>query len=195
MKCFQTFKLFFTYQLGTEALERDTSTDHGIASAMPEQPTNIAATCAPESSSGSLHDLPSERRNLVVCLLCSQDVSLFLLGFCLSLILWFFNQGQSEKELGEDLGHPALAKDISCTTGQTSAPSGESTSNGEDATGDAKETKKATPEVATATPLGLGLGGLDRKVMNELIISGKLLLLVFYCIAYPQVCGFKYLQS
>lgn len=80
----------------------------------------------------------------------------------------FFNQCQSEKDLGGDLGHPAHAKDISCTTGQSSAPSGESTGNGENATGDAKETKKATPEVATATPLGLGLGGLDRKVMNEL---------------------------
>ncbi|XP_010482008.1 PREDICTED: large proline-rich protein BAG6 isoform X1 [Camelina sativa] len=125
---------------GTEALERDMSTGHGVAGGIPEQPTNIAASCTPESSSGALHDLPSERRNSVY---------------------------PSQKELSEDLGHPALAKDISSTTGQSSAPSGESPSNGDDATGDAKETKKATPQVATATPLGLGLGGLDRKKRSK----------------------------
>ncbi|KAG7536885.1 Ubiquitin domain [Arabidopsis suecica] len=134
-------------QIPSESLERDTSTGHGVATAIPEQPTNVAATCTPESSSGSLHDLPSERSNLVC---------------------------QSENDLGGDLGHPARAKDISCTTGQSSAPSGESTGNGENATGDAKETKKATPEVATATPLGLGLGGLDRKKRSKQPkVSGK----------------------
>ncbi|KAG7604610.1 putative Ubiquitin domain-containing protein [Arabidopsis thaliana] len=125
---------------GIESLERDMSTGHGVATAMPEQPTNIATTCAPESSSGSLHDLPSERSNSVC---------------------------QNEKDLGGDLEHPARAKDTSCTTGQSSAPSG-------DATGDAKETNKATPEVATATPLGLGLGGLDRKKRSKQPkVSGK----------------------
>ncbi|CAL9242444.1 unnamed protein product [Arabidopsis halleri] len=134
-------------QIPSESLERDTSTGHSVSTAMPEQATNIAATCTPESLSGSLHDLPSERSNSVC---------------------------QSEKDLGGDLGHPARAKDISCTTGQSSAPSGESTGNGENATGDAKETKKATPEVATATPLGLGLGGLDRKKRSKQPkVSGK----------------------
>ncbi|EOA12877.1 hypothetical protein CARUB_v10025849mg, partial [Capsella rubella] len=136
IKYFQAFKLFFTYQLGTEAPEQ--STGHGVTGAIPEQPTNIAASCTPESSSGSLHDLPSESSNSV-----------------------------SKKELGEDLGHPVLAKDISSTTGQSSAPSGESTSKGEDTTSDAKEAKKATPEASTATPLGLGLGGLDRKKRSK----------------------------
>ncbi|KAL1225063.1 Ubiquitin-like domain-containing protein CIP73 [Cardamine amara subsp. amara] len=125
---------------GTESLERDTSFGHGVASAMHEQPTNIAATCTPDSSSASLHGLPSERSNSVF---------------------------QSDKELGEDLEHPARARDISCTTGQSSAPVEASTSNGEDATGDAKSNKKATSEVATATPLGLGLGGLDRKKRSK----------------------------
>lgn len=92
-----------------------------------------------------------------------------------------FNQCQSDKELGEDLDHPARATDSSCTTGQSSTPVGASTSNGEDATGDANSNKNATPKVATATPLGLGLGGLDRKVMNELN-SGKFCRLFF--IAY-----------
>lgn len=78
------------YQFGTESLERDTSTGHDVATAIPEQPTNIAATCTPESSSGSLHDLPSERSNLVVCLLCNQMVLYFIFTrFCLSLILFF----------------------------------------------------------------------------------------------------------
>uniref|UniRef100_A0A1J3CXJ1 Large proline-rich protein BAG6 n=1 Tax=Noccaea caerulescens TaxID=107243 RepID=A0A1J3CXJ1_NOCCA len=44
---------------------------------------------------------------------------------------------------------------------------GESTSNREDATSDDKSTKKAAPEAASATPLGLGLGGLDRKKRSK----------------------------
>ncbi|KAF8085742.1 hypothetical protein N665_0649s0018 [Sinapis alba] len=50
--------------------------------------------------------------------------------------------GERGKEHCEDLGHPEV-----------------------DTTGDAKLTKKATPEVVT--PLGLGLGGLDRKKRSK----------------------------
>ncbi|XP_024006952.1 large proline-rich protein bag6 isoform X2 [Eutrema salsugineum] len=125
---------------GTESPELNTSSGYGVSSATPVQPTNIAATHTPEESSGSLPDLPFERRNWI---------------------------DQSYREHYEDLGQPASANDIPCIAGQSPAPVGESTSNEEDSAGDAKSTKKAIPEVSTATPLGLGLGGLDRKKRSK----------------------------
>ncbi|CAA7025654.1 unnamed protein product [Microthlaspi erraticum] len=49
----------------------------------------------------------------------------------------------------------------------SSALFGESSSNKEGATSDDKSTKKAAQEAASATPLGLGLGGLDRKKRSK----------------------------
>ncbi|CAH2079088.1 unnamed protein product [Thlaspi arvense] len=125
---------------GTESLEPNMSPGYGVSSVTPEQQTNIAATSTAEESSRSLHGLASERTN---------------------------STGQSDKEHCEDLGHPASAKDISCTAEQSSSPFGESASYRDDSFGDAKSTKNATSEVATATPLGLGLGGLDRKKRSK----------------------------
>ena len=116
-------------QIPSESLETNTSTGYGVSSVTPEQP---AAVSIPEMSSGPPPDLPSERSNSI---------------------------SQSEKENCEVLGHPASAKDISCATGQSSAPPRESTSN--------REYTVTTPEVASATPLGLGLGGLDRKKRSK----------------------------
>lgn len=114
----------------------------GVSSAMTEQGTNTVATSAPEERS-SLPDLPSERSNSIVCLFCNLIISCCCsLHLCPITNLQFLNQGERGKEHCEDLGHPEV-----------------------DTTGDTKLNKKATPEVVT--PLGLGLGGLDRKVMNE----------------------------
>jgi hypothetical protein len=78
------------------------STGHGVATAMPEQPTNIATTCAPESSSGSLHDLPSERSNSVVCLLCNQMILYFMFTrVSLPLIFVFSTSVKMKKILVE----------------------------------------------------------------------------------------------
>ena len=113
----------------------------GASSAVTEQATNTVATSTPEESS-PLRDLPSERSDSIVCLSCNLITIYFLFTTSLPITnLQFFNQGQRGKEHCEDSGHPEV-----------------------DTISDAKLTKKATPEVVT--PLGLGLGGLDRKVMN-----------------------------
>lgn len=105
-----------------------------VSSAMTEQATNTVATSTPAETS-SLPVLPSERSNSTVRLFCNLIILYFLFTTSLPITnLQFINQGERGKE------------------------------HCEDTTGDAKLTKKATPEVVT--PLGLGLGGLDRKVMN-----------------------------
>lgn len=66
------------------------STGHGVASAMHEQPTSIVATYTPESSSASLHGLPTERNNSMVGLLCNLRILYFLFSrFLLITNLWF----------------------------------------------------------------------------------------------------------
>lgn len=112
----------------------------GVSSAVTEQATNTVATSAPEERS-SLPDLSSERSTSIVCLFCNLIISCSL-HLCPITNLQFLNQGERGKEHCEDLRRPEV-----------------------DTSGDAKLTKKTTPEVVT--PLGLGLGGLDRKVMNE----------------------------
>ncbi|KAF2538189.1 hypothetical protein F2Q68_00019960 [Brassica cretica] len=114
----------------------------GASSAVTEQATNTVATSTPEESS-PLRDLPSERSDSIVCLSCNLITIYFLFTTSLPITnLQFFNQGQRGKEHCEDSGHPEV-----------------------DTISDAKLTKKATPEVVT--PLGLGLGGLDRKKRSK----------------------------
>lgn len=121
---------------GTESSERDVFGGPGVANATNEQPSNAAATVTAEEPSG----LFPERSDLMPQSTCNKEGG------------------------DEDLGRPS-AKDIFFSTGESSTPQcGESTSNSVGATEDASLSKsKAASEAAMVTPLGLGLGGLERK--------------------------------